>query len=155
MILYHRTTLEAAEAISIGGFGATGGDTCAQPPQQNETWLADRPTRIEGCAEGDVVLRLKIPDQLVLPYLRDRIGDCRLFLVPVSVANAYLPVQPCDDQGNPIDFCRAATGALRAQRDRIVAESGSASAESSETSGPGLTEIARQIQRYSSLFAEP
>lgn len=153
MIVYHRTTLEDAEAISIRGFEDFDNGEGIEATPRKGVWLADCPARVKGRVMDDVVLRLGIPEQLLVGYFQERVGDCRLFLVPAAVVNSYTPVQPCDDRGWPIDFRRAASDALRARYRRIVADIPPAAEDGRVAHDPGLDEIERQLRRYDLQFA--
>ena len=91
MRLYHKTS--AADSILAHGFKDSYG-----PYLTNQiyggVWLSDRPLDVNEGADGDTLLSLEIPDEVVGKYEWIEDGKTyREFLVPAETVNRYGPVQ--------------------------------------------------------------
>lgn len=91
MKLYHKTS--AADSILAHGFKDSYG-----PYLTNEicggVWLSDRPLDVNEGADGDTLLFLEIPEDVVGKYEWIEDGKTyREFLVPAETVNRYGPVR--------------------------------------------------------------
>jgi len=87
MMLYHRTTRAAADAILRDGFiDGTGNYLTAN--KYSGVWLSDRPLDVNEGAHGDVLLSVDLAETMVAPYEWIEEGKpFREFLVPADVVN--------------------------------------------------------------------
>ena len=90
VVYFHRTTVEAAEAIQRGGFrDGTGRYMTAEV--HCGVWLSDRPLDVNEGADGDVLLSVTLPDDLDLSafeWVQD-VGY-REWLVPAAIINPVM-----------------------------------------------------------------
>lgn len=91
MKLYHKTF--AAESILAHGFKDSYGSYLTNEIWGG-VWLSDRPLDDNEGADGDTLLSLEIPDEVVEKYEWIEDGKpYREFLVPAETVNQYGPVR--------------------------------------------------------------
>ena len=99
MILYHRTTQDAAQAILAEGF-RDGTGTYLTDSLHTGVWLSDQPLDANEGAVGDTLLEMRMPAHVVEAYEWVQEGwPYREFLIPAALVNAYGPprIVPDDD----------------------------------------------------------
>ncbi len=90
MILYHRTY--EAKAILAQGFRDGKGTYVTDDREFQGVWLADHPLDVNEGADGDGVLVLDIPEEVIAQYEWIEEGKrYREFLVPAEIVNRYGP----------------------------------------------------------------
>ncbi len=90
MTLYH-TTYEA-KAILDQGFRDGKGTYLTDDCEFRGVWLADRPLDVNEGADGDGILVLDIPEEVIAEYEWIEEGKrYREFLVPAEIVNRYGP----------------------------------------------------------------
>jgi hypothetical protein len=93
---YHRTS--ASEAILAHGFLDAEGYYLTTSLHRG-VWLSDRPLDDNEGADGEVLLRLEIPEEAVARHEWVEANKTyREFLVPAATVNAYGPPQVVDDE---------------------------------------------------------
>ena len=91
MKLYHKTF--AADSILAHGFMDSEGRYMTDTVYRG-VWLSDRPLDDNEGADGDTLLSLEIPDEIVEKYEWIEDGKpYREFLVPAETVNRYGPVR--------------------------------------------------------------
>lgn len=101
MLLYHRTF--AAPEILKSGF-VDGHGKYLTDRVWCGVWFADRPLDINEGADGDVVLAVDIPDDLLEYYeWVEENKAYREFLVPAEVVNRYGPPLTLRNAEHPLD----------------------------------------------------
>lgn len=90
MKLYHTTP--AADAILSAGF-RDGTGAYLTDNEYSGVWLADQPLDINDGAQGDTILSITIPDDVVAPYewVNETSLGHREFLVPAEIVDRYGP----------------------------------------------------------------
>lgn len=89
MLLYHRTN--QAQAILPEGFRDTTGYYMTHKLWSG-VWLSDQPLDENEGADGDTLLAVEIPEEVVLSYERQEEGKpYREVLVPAESVNRYRP----------------------------------------------------------------
>jgi hypothetical protein len=95
-VLYHVTSEEAARSILRDGF-LDGRGTYLTIQEWTGVWLSDSPVSVNEGAQGETILAVDIPLDLVLDYEWVEEGKpYREFLVPARLVNAY-PVRRAPD----------------------------------------------------------
>ena len=96
---YHRTS--AAKKILEEGFRdreATYGVIGANRTFRG-VWLSDRPLDAADCIDGDTLLKIEIPETLLVDYEWIEDGKhYREWLIPAEVVNACGPPAVCEDE---------------------------------------------------------
>jgi hypothetical protein len=105
LVLYHRTTRAAADAILRGGFGKEA--DCSKSAPATGVWLSDVPLEDIGGTEGEVLLRLVLPtfeEELDAFEWAEEMKPYREWRVPVELINALMTVeeveQPADQEAS-------------------------------------------------------
>lgn len=94
---FHRTTAAATEAILAHGFRDGRGRYMTNTEHEG-VWLSDRPLDVHEGAEGDTLLAVEVPSDLVEPYEWIEEGKgYREFLVPAALLNAQGKVTIADE----------------------------------------------------------
>jgi hypothetical protein len=89
MILYHRTS--AADAILRDGFKDTTGYYLTST-EYNGVWFSDVPLDGNEGADGDMLLAVEIPEEVIAEYEWIEEGKpYREWLIPADLVNSYDP----------------------------------------------------------------
>ena len=107
MILYHRTTAANAEQILRDGFrDATG--TFMSTREHSGVWLSDVPLDINEGADGDTLLQVELPEQVIADFEWIEKGKpYREWLIPAQRINEQAKASIVDeDEGRVFDLDR-------------------------------------------------
>ena len=100
MILYHRTTAVSAEQILRDGFRDSIG-TYMTTRVHSGVWLSNVPLDINEGAEGDTLLQLELPEELIADYEWVEDGKpYREWLVPAQWINERAKASVVDEDGS-------------------------------------------------------
>src|ERR1035437_7645319 len=89
MRLYHATTPGVADLIMGSGFRDARG-TYMTEHEHEGVWLSAEPLTINEGADGEEILAMEMPDDVVVPYEWVEEGKpYREFLVPAELVNGY------------------------------------------------------------------
>jgi hypothetical protein len=107
MILYHRTTAANAEQILRDGF-RDGVGTYMLTREHSGVWLSDVPLDIDEGAEGDTLLRVELPEQVIADFEWIEEGKpYREWLIPAQRINEQAKDSIVDeDEGREFDLDR-------------------------------------------------